>query len=411
MTFLVDGVSLGSTSSSPYSFQWETGAVTDGTHYLTASLLDSAGHTTISPSLAVKVLNNQPLSVGMSASQIYPVPVSTASGFATLTIDDVTGAASGTVTVTGTTPTSAAIFQGFAGQTGTIQIPLVHSTTNPQQFTVPTGTVLTQAQLTMFMQGSMYLEATSVAFPNGEIRGQIIPAGVTVAWSPLTGAQEAPTFVATTATGTVATTIDTLGNNATVFVNTTGLTNVTAVQLDTGAAGAVGTELTNLTLGTTATTTGVFNPNQFMVEMFWIGPTGVTNFQNSLLYVNIESTTNPTGQLRGQIIPAPTLTAIQAAIFTPLCSSCHNGVGTMLPGALNLTSAAASYKALVGQLTVEEPTVEFVSPGNPNTSYLVQKLEGAPTITGQQMPLKGPYLTAAQILMISQWIAAGPQND
>jgi mono/diheme cytochrome c family protein len=409
VTFLVDGVSIGSTSSSPYNFQWETGAVADGTHYLTASLTDSSGHTTISPSVAVKVMNNQALTVGLSASQIYPVPASTASGFATLTVDDVTGVASGTVTITGTTPTSVAIFQGFAGQTGTIQIPLVQSTTNPLQFTVPTGTVFTQAQLTMLLQGSMFIQATSAAFPTGEIRGQIIPAGVTVAWSPLSGLQETPLVVATTATGTVATTIDALGNNATVFVNTTGLTGVTAVQLDTGAAGAVGTELTNLTLGTM--TGSVFNPNQFMVQMFWIGPTGVANFQSSLLYVNVESATDPAGQLRAQIIPAPTLTAIQAAIFTPICSSCHNGVGTALPGALNLTTAAASYKALVGQFTVEQPTVEFVSPGNPNTSYVIQKLEGLTTISGKQMPLGGPYLTSAQILMISQWISAGPQND
>jgi mono/diheme cytochrome c family protein len=409
VTFLVDGVSIGSTASAPYNFQWETGAVADGTHILTASLTDSGGHTTISPSVSVKVMNNQVLNVGLSASQIFPVPASTASGFATLTVNAVTGAVSGNVIVTGTTATTVAIFQGFAGQTGTIQIPLTQNGAKPTEFDVPTGTVLTQPQLTMLMQGSMYIQATSVAFPNGEIRGQITPAGVIVAWSPLSGLQEVPLVVATAATGTVATTVDTLGNNVSIFVNTTGVTGVTAIQLDTGAAGTVGTELTNLTLGTMNGT--VFNPNQFSVTMFWVGPTGVMNFQNSLLYVNVESATNPMGQLRAQIIPAPTLTQIQAAIFTPICSSCHNGVGTALPGALNLTSAAASYKALVGQFTAEQPTVEFVSPGNPASSYLIQKLQGAVTISGKQMPLGGPYLSNAQITQISQWISAGPQNN
>jgi mono/diheme cytochrome c family protein len=409
VTFLVDGVSIGNTASAPYSFQWDTGAVADGTHFLTASLTDSSGHTTISPSVSVKVMNNQILNVGLSASQIFPVPASTASGFATLTVNAVTGTVTGNVIVTGTTATTVAIFQGFAGQTGTSQIALTQNGANPKEFDVPTGTVLTQPQLTMLMQGSMYIQATSAAFPTGEIRGQITPVGVVVAWSPLSGLQEVPFVVATPATGTVATTVDSLGNNVSVFVNTTGVTGVTAVQLDTGAVGTVGTELTNLTLGTMNGT--VFNPNQFSVPMFWVGPTGVMNFQNSLLYVNVESATNPMGQLRAQIIPAPTLTQIQAAIFTPICSSCHNGVGTALPGALNLTSVAASYKALVGQFTVEQPTVEFVSPGNPASSYLIQKLQGAVTISGKQMPLGGPYLSNAQITQISQWISAGPQNN
>jgi hypothetical protein len=55
--------------------------------------------------------------------------------------------------------------------------------------------------------------------------------------------------------------------------------------------------------------------------------------------------------------------------------------------------------------------VEFVSPGNPNSSYLIQKLQGTVTISGKQMPLGGPYLSTAQISQISQWIAAGPQNN
>jgi mono/diheme cytochrome c family protein len=409
VSFLVDGVALGSTASAPYNFQWETGSVADGTHVLTVSLTDSSGKTTISPSVTVTVMNNMALTDGLSASQLFPVPASTASGFATLTVNVVTGMASGKVIVTGTTATTAAIFQGFAGQTGTIQIPLVQNGANPVEFDVPTGTVFTQAQVTMLLQGSMYIQATSVAFPNGEIRGQIIPPGVTVTWTPLSGLQEVPIVAATQATGTAATTVDSLANNVTLFVNTTGVTGVTTVQLLDGAPGAVGTELVALTLGTM--NGNVFNPNQFSIQMFWVGPAGVTNFQNSMWYVNVATATNPPGLIRGQIIPAPTLSQVQAAIFTPICSSCHNGVGTALPGALNLTTAAASYKALVGQFTLEQPNVEFVSPGNPNTSYVIQKLLGAVTISGKQMPLGGPYLSTAQILQISQWIAAGPQNN
>jgi mono/diheme cytochrome c family protein len=408
VSFLVDGVAIGSTASAPYNFQWETGAVADGAHVLTTSLTDSSGKTTISPSVSVKVMNNQALTVGLSASQIFPVPASTASAFGTLTVNVVTGMASGNIVVTGTTATTAAIFQGFAGQTGTIQIPLTQNAANPKEFDVPAGTVLTQPQVTMLLQGSMYIQATSAAFPNGEIRGEIIPPGITVTWSPLSGLQEVP-IVASQATGTAAITVDTLANNVSVFVNTTGVIGVTTVQLLNGAAGAVGTEVVALTLGTM--NGAVFNPNQFSIPMFWVGPAGVTGFQNSMWYVNVSTATNPMGVIRGQIIPAPTLTQIQASIFTPICSTCHTGVGTALPGALNLTTAAASYKALVGQFTVEQPTVEFVSPGNPNSSYVIQKLQGTVTISGKQMPLGGPYLSTAQITQISQWIAAGPQNN
>jgi mono/diheme cytochrome c family protein len=408
VTFLVDGVSIGSTASVPYSFQWDTAAVADGTHILTASLTDSSGKTTISPSVSVKVMNNQALTFGLSASQIFPVTTSTASGFATLTVNVVTGMASGNVIVTGTTATAAAVFQGFAGQTGTTQITLKQNAANPKEWDVPTGTVLTPAQVTMLLQGSMYVQVASAAFPNGEIRGQVIPAGVTVTWSPVSGTQEAQ-VVGTQATGTAATTVDTLGNNVTVFVNTTGVIGVTTVELSTGAAGMAGTELVALTLGTMNGT--IFNPNEFSIQMFPIAATDVMNFQAGMWYVNVTTAANPMGLIRGQIIPAPTLTQIQTAIFTPVCSSCHTGVGTQLPGALNLTSAAASYKALVGVFTVEQPTVEFVSPGNAANSYLIQKLQGAVTISGKQMPLGGPYLSAAQITQIAQWIAAGPQND
>jgi len=416
VTFLVDGVAIGSTASAPFNFQWETGTVADGLHILTASLMDSSGKTTVSPSVSVKVMNNQAITFGLAGNQIFPAVMSTASGFGTLTVNVVTGMATGNIVVTGTVPTAAAIFQGFAGQTGLAQITLVKNAANPQQFDVPANTILTPAQVAMLQQGSMYGQVVSANFPNGEIRGQIIPMGVTVTWSPLTATQELQ-VIATQATGTAATTVDTFGNNVTVFVNTTGVVGATTAQVFTGAAGTTGTELVALQLGTM--NGAVFNPNQFSIQMFPIQAQDLMNFQNSLWYINITTAANPMGLIRGQIIPAPTLTQIQTMIFSAMCMSCHTGVPTTavppatttLPGSQNLTTAAASYKALVGVPSLEVPTVLRVAPGNPANSYLIMKLQGGVGIQGKQMPLGGPFLSPAQINMVAQWITAGAQMN
>jgi hypothetical protein len=51
-------------------------------------------------------------------------------------------------------------------------------------------------------------------------------------------------------------------------------------------------------------------------------------------------------------------------------------------------------------------------PGNPDASYLIQKLEGAPGIVGQRMPrTNGPFLTPGQISIIRRWIELGAQNN
>lgn len=108
---------------------------------------------------------------------------------------------------------------------------------------------------------------------------------------------------------------------------------------------------------------------------------------------------------------AATLTQLQAEIFGPICSGCHNGVGTSLPGVQNLTSAAATFKSLVGVPSIEQPSVERVNPGNPDVSYVVLKLEGAPSISGARMPFGGPYLSAAQIAQVESWISAGALDN
>lgn len=102
----------------------------------------------------------------------------------------------------------------------------------------------------------------------------------------------------------------------------------------------------------------------------------------------------------------PTLQSIQADVFTPICSGCHDGSTTTLPGSMDLTSDAASFASLVGVASLEDPTFQRVAPNDPDNSYLVQKLEGTAS-SGAQMPFGGTPLDQATIDTIRGWIANG----
>ena len=103
----------------------------------------------------------------------------------------------------------------------------------------------------------------------------------------------------------------------------------------------------------------------------------------------------------------PTLASIQTNVLTPRCSGCHNGVGTTLPGAMNLTSTGTSFAALVNVASVEVPALLRVAPSNPNDSYLIRKLDGGPAIVGSRMPLVGAPLDQTTVDAIRAWITNG----
>ena len=104
----------------------------------------------------------------------------------------------------------------------------------------------------------------------------------------------------------------------------------------------------------------------------------------------------------------PTLDDIQAAVFTPTCAvaGCHTGGGAALPASMNLTSADLSLANLVNIPSEQAPGLVRVIPGDPDNSYLVQKLEGTAGFGGQ-MPLGGAPLDPALIADIRQWISDG----
>lgn len=104
---------------------------------------------------------------------------------------------------------------------------------------------------------------------------------------------------------------------------------------------------------------------------------------------------------------SPDLQSIQANVFTPICSKCH--IGASAPEGLQL-DAAHAYDDLVDVPSTEVPSLLRVKPGDPDNSYLVQKIEGAPGIEGSQMPLGETPLPAATIAAIRQWITDGAPN-
>ena len=99
--------------------------------------------------------------------------------------------------------------------------------------------------------------------------------------------------------------------------------------------------------------------------------------------------------------------SIQANVFTPICSVCHVGGGA--PQGLRL-DAANSYNLLVGVPSTEVPSVLRVKPGDPDNSYIIQKLENHQAV-GAQMPFgcptSQPCLPTTTIAFIRQWITNG----
>jgi hypothetical protein len=97
------------------------------------------------------------------------------------------------------------------------------------------------------------------------------------------------------------------------------------------------------------------------------------------------------------------LSSIQEKVFTPICTTCHAGSAAPLGFRLD---ADVAYSMLVNAPSVEEPTLLRVAPGNPDASYLIQKLEGTARV-GARMPLNGPPLPVETIAVIRQWIVDG----
>jgi hypothetical protein len=95
-------------------------------------------------------------------------------------------------------------------------------------------------------------------------------------------------------------------------------------------------------------------------------------------------------------------------IFTKNCAhpSCH---GAAQSAGMQLSPGLA-YENIVNVHSSEVPALMRIKPGEPDSSYLVMKIEGKQEV-GAQMPLTGGPLPNKDIQTIRSWVEAGAKND
>src|SRR6185312_1015591 len=258
--FLVDGAPVGTATMAPYAVEWDSTTVSDGTHTLTASVMDSMGMMATSAPLSVSVDNNPSFAVSLSPTQLMPAPPSGASGTANIAAKLASGALSGQVMLSGMSATAVSLNEAFAGNSGAPLITL-HEGAGSGEWDLPAAALLTAEQVTALLQGKLYLVAVSAAHPGGEVRGQVTPAGVMVSFA--------------------------------------GVDDAMAAAVDDGAMGTTGGKLTALAKDPV-------DPGHWSTELAAVSAIDISDFDASRWYVNLATPAQPAGAIRGQIdAPAP----------------------------------------------------------------------------------------------------------
>ena len=97
-------------------------------------------------------------------------------------------------------------------------------------------------------------------------------------------------------------------------------------------------------------------------------------------------------------------------VFEKNCATaaCHSGTAPMM--GLKLTGDEF-YARTVNQPSTEKPLLMRIKPGEPDSSYLIQKIVGAPGIIGSRMPFGRDPLTSDEVAAIVEWITSLKEVD
>ena len=293
--FYADGNLLGNDTTSPYSFEWNTGGEAEGAHVLHAEAEDAAGNIARSGDLTVTVANVVQYAVTASGIEENPPIDSQGSAQADLTVNLATGEVTGSMSVTGITPIAAHIHDGFAGTNGGVVIGFEQDGSNPQLFTIPAAAVLDASGVDRLLEGGLYVNVHTSAVPTGEIRGQILGADFVLRFADLSGDAAVPE-VNSLGSGRAAMTLNEVTGALIVQAQVSGLADAVAAHVHEGYAGEGGPVLVGLAQDSS-------NAERWFVEDGTLNAAGLSAFAAGRLYVNVHTPANPGGEIRGQLLP------------------------------------------------------------------------------------------------------------
>jgi len=342
--------------------------------------------------------NTQVIRVSLSGNNEVPPITTNGSGVGYVTVDTESGDIVANARVNNITANNAHIHQGVAGTNGG---PMVQLVNNGDVW--ETSVTLTRTQLADLLSGKTYFNIHTTTNPTGDVRGQIAPNDINVIRTNLTGGQAVPPVPSSNGSGVGYVTVNT--NTGDMIANVL-LDNIIAndAHIHQGFAGATG----NIAIPLVQQSDNVWDVNTTLSAV------ELADLLDDALYFNVHTSTNPSGEIRGQIVLdgvdekpdvlTPSFEFIQNTVFKPICNGCHSGANP--PQGL-LLGEDETYDLLVGKPSRGVPSVLRVAPGDPDNSYLIQKLEGAAGIVGLQMPRNQPPLEQAIIDNIREWIALG----
>ncbi len=184
--------------------------------------------------------------------------------------------------------TAAHFHSGKAGVNGGVVFPI---TTFQGNTATGTWSNLPDSIITQLLNGNIYMNVHSKAHPNGEIRGQLRPVDGIGFTAMLNASQETPATTSN-ATGTAWAVLSDQGSMVSYSITVAGLSsNFTAAHFHAGPLGVSG---------------GVVHPVTF-TDSSAIGTwtdfpdTLISKFLSNGLYLNVHTSNNPGGEIRGQL--------------------------------------------------------------------------------------------------------------
>ncbi|MEZ7205650.1 CHRD domain-containing protein [Pseudoalteromonas sp. DY56-GL79] len=232
----------------------------------------------------------------LDGSQQVPMNESSAMGYGYASYDSTDGELYlRAVTMGVDDATAAHIHTGRIGMNGDVLVVLEQDDEVMTDWVTPDDTMIDEATLNVLLSGGHYVNVHTPEMPNGEIRGQILTDNYTVATFDLSGKQEVPA-VATMASGDGYALVNTNDYEVELRVVTMGVEDATAAHIHTGRIGMNGDVLVGLEQSTDDMNVWM-TPDNTMInaEIFAVLASGGH-------YVNVHTPSNPSGELRGQIL-------------------------------------------------------------------------------------------------------------